>query len=386
MRRDVVIVGGGIVGCTVGYFLARAGLTVAIFERGEIARATTANSFAWANASSKTNERAYHDLNAAGVAGYRALERVFGAQELGMRATGALQIVDAGNTAGLRDLRNDYEALGAFGYPAEMIDRARLDALEPALNIPADASAMYCPFDLSIDAPRFTRLMAAQVVALGGDVIERSAPVELLASDAGEVRGLRLVDGEIATENVILAAGADTPEVLAALTGYDGFATRFPMRRAPGLLLTTPPLAPEALPHRVVYASFHDECHLLPEFNGGIKIGADDVDGLVLDEPSRETLHRAGRVLLERARHLVPALGEIAVEDCNLGVGIRPYPTDGRTIAGALPGADGLYVVVTHSGVTLAPVLGRLMAQMLENGETPDLLAPFGLERFPGFS
>jgi glycine/D-amino acid oxidase-like deaminating enzyme len=184
----------------------------------------------------------------------------------------------------------------------------------------------------------------------------------------------------------VLAAGAETAPVLARLTGYDVFASRFPLRQVPGVLLTTSPLVPNPLRH-LIYTSTTDELHLLPAPNGGIKIGSDDVDALIYDDNSPAARLRAARALLDRADRLIPGLaGRMAPENCQTAIGVRPYPEDGRSIAGALPGADGLYLVATHSGITLAPVLGALMAEYLATGACPAQLAPFALDRFPGFT
>ena len=51
-----------------------------------------------------------------------------------------------------------------------------------------------------------------------------------------------------------------------------------------------------------------------------------------------------------------------------------------------MPGSDGLFVIATHSGVTLSPAVGRLMAELVAEGRTPEALAPFALERFQGFA
>ena len=60
-------------------------------------------------------------------------------------------------------------------------------------------------------------------------------------------------------------------------------------------------------------------------------------------------------------------------------------PVDGKSIVGPMPGAQRLYVVLTHSGVTLAPALGDLVAESIDTGVGPPALAPFGLERFQSF-
>jgi glycine/D-amino acid oxidase-like deaminating enzyme len=58
-------------------------------------------------------------------------------------------------------------------------------------------------------------------------------------------------------------------------------------------------------------------------------------------------------------------------------------PTDGQSIVGRLPGAPGVYVAVTHSGVTLAAQLARLIAADLTAGTLPASLAPYRPGRFP---
>ncbi|MGY8997148.1 MAG: FAD-dependent oxidoreductase, partial [Alphaproteobacteria bacterium] len=91
--------------------------------------------------------------------------------------------------------------------------------------------------------------------------------------------------------------------------------------------------------------------------------------------------------LLSFARARVPGLiGDVTTEQCELALGIRPYPHDGKTLAGALPGSQGLYLIATHSGITLAPALGQLMATLMIEGDMSDALRPFALERFPGFA
>ena len=60
-------------------------------------------------------------------------------------------------------------------------------------------------------------------------------------------------------------------------------------------------------------------------------------------------------------------------------------PEDGVSIADVLPGAENFFVVVTHSGVTLSPILGKLIAEFMETGIRPKELLPYSLTRFPGF-
>ncbi|MFQ5567527.1 MAG: FAD-dependent oxidoreductase, partial [Paracoccaceae bacterium] len=62
----------------------------------------------------------------------------------------------------------------------------------------------------------------------------------------------------------------------------------------------------------------------------------------------------------------------------------RPTPADGHPIIGPVPGRDGVYVAVMHSGVTLAPGVAELVAGEVLEGAEADLLAPFRPDRFSG--
>lgn len=406
MKYDVIVVGGGIIGVCSAYFLVKSGQKVLLLERGEIAQGTTANSFAWVNATSKTSDRAYHDLNAMGLAGYHALLAEFGADALGIRAGGSLQIADTSDASAFQSLRAQATALAGYGHHARWIETAELRRLEPNLKLPNTAQALFAADDLCINAPHFTRFIASQIRRLGGQIFDHCAAKTLLADDDGVVTGLGCDRGDLRADNVLITTGPDTAETLSTLTGYDGFNSGFPMQKVSGLLLTTPPVAPDFL-GRLVYGFAANEVHILPESaggtggtrntggagstgstgsTGGIKIGADAVDGLIAEDQSPQNLRRAGRMLLQRAAKLLPELAMLNIDDCRFGIGVRAYPNDGISIAGQMPAARGLYLIATHSGITLAPAIGRLMAEMIGTGQVPEPLKPFGLQRFSGFS
>ncbi len=386
MTYDSIIIGGGIIGCACAFHLSRAGQRVLLLEQGKIATGTTANSFAWANASTKTTDQAYHNLNAAGMAGYRTLQDEFGAAALGINPTGAVQAVQKSDDSGYKGMQDQARALTEFGYANRWITTSELRELEPQMDFTDDTEALLTPDDLCINAPRFTRFMVDQVISMGGTLLENCAATELLATDEGEVTGLVTDHGSFSARDIILATGPDTATALSTLTGYDGFAARFPMNRVPGLLLTTPPLTTPDLVRHLFYSAPLNEFHILPEFNGGLKIGSDDIDGMIIKDQSPDHLRRMGLLLLDRAYAVLPMLaGTINIDDCKLGVGVRPYPSDGKTIAGPMPGAKGLHIIATHSGITLAPVLGHLMAAAITQNALPEQLTPFTLMRFSGF-
>ncbi|HET8787899.1 MAG TPA: FAD-binding oxidoreductase, partial [Actinomycetes bacterium] len=109
-------------------------------------------------------------------------------------------------------------------------------------------------------------------------------------------------------------------------------------------------------------------------------------DGRVLvGERSQETVasdpgRRRARALLAQAARFFPALAGAGVD--KWWVAYRAMPSDRLPIVGPLPWLDGLYVAVSHSGVTVAPVLGRLVADEVATQAADGLLAPFRPGRF----
>jgi len=128
---------------------------------------------------------------------------------------------------------------------------------------------------------------------------------------------------------------------------------------------------------RVVHAP---GVHLRPDAGGGLVLGADDVDAPAAEARSASRLDELAALLLERAGRVMPAARGVKIVDRR--VGVRPMPADRHTIAGRIPGLDNAWVIATHSGVTLGPLLGRLLSDEILGGVSHATLAPFRPERF----
>src|SRR5947209_899997 len=117
MSREILIIGGGIIGACVADALAEAGARVTVLIAGWPGRGTSAASLAWVNSANKTPE-AYHRLNAAGMPAYGALRERLG-PECGVHMDGALNWAET--EAGRAELRERFERLRAWGYPVEWV-------------------------------------------------------------------------------------------------------------------------------------------------------------------------------------------------------------------------------------------------------------------------
>lgn len=386
-RYDVIVVGGGIVGTSLAVALRQRGQSVALLERAAIGGGTTARSFAWINATAKTADQRYHRLNAAGLARYQALAAEFGEHAIGLRPDGMLWCAPDGEVDRLAELRSRADALAGFGYPVTWLEATDLKAMEPHVAWSDRAVGLYAMADAWIDAPAFARFQADRLREAGATVCEQRPATALLLDDDGTVRGVDCADGAMHAAKVVLTCGPDINDVLAELTGFEAFAARFPVQRAAGLLVTTPDDETRRFARHILYLEGAQSMHLRATPGGGLLLGADDTDGMVSEDPGDASCRRAALKLLERAQRYLPAFrGPELIDGCRLDVGVRAVPADGMSIVGAMPGSPGLYVVATHSGVTLALALAEWMADAVVHGDIAEEIAPFNLERFQGFA
>ena len=388
---DAIVIGAGIVGAATAFALTRAGRDVALLDAGPIGSAPGSTggasraSFAWINATAKTEQEDYHRLNAAGIEHYRALAREFGEGRLGLHPTGMIAWAHPGDEARRQALRGQLDRLRVWGSPATPLDESGLRALEPHVAFSGGAEGFLAYGDAWLDAPRAIDLLCEQTRLEGGTVLtgERGRVTGLLRDETGALRGAELDGERLAAPVVVAALGPDTESCLRAWLRPGEIGNRPFLVRRPGLLVDTPDTGSFQLVRHVLYTE-DNAFHIRPNPSGGLRIGSEDADPE--NEAPDDTAARV-HALLARARTLVPSLGdrralEELARECDVRIGVRPVPIDDRTIIGPVARAPGLYVIATHSGVTLGPFLGHLAAAELTNGSMPEELAPFRFDRF----
>lgn len=380
---DAVIVGAGIVGASIAFALSSQGRSVALLDTGRAGQGTSNASFAWVNATSKTTNRGYHDLNVAGMNEYRELSRAWGEDTIGYRPCGMLEWVDASDEGAVASLKHRADQLRSWDYPIASVNKATLESLEPHVAFPKDCTGFHALSDAWLDVPRYISFLIRFIRENGGTLVEHCGETELVMDDGGEkIAAIRTGQFSFPTRLVILATGPDTPKALSALTGHD-FEARFPMVRAPGLLVGSPSNTPRRLAHHILELPDKGQLRIRPNPNGGLLLGANDTDGMVGERSSQQEIERAASVLLERAREVIPMFpGAEILDRCQLKVGIRALPADGQSVIGPILGVDGLILAMTHSGVTLAPALAKLVGGYVASGEWPSVLDPFSFDRF----
>jgi glycine/D-amino acid oxidase-like deaminating enzyme len=250
----------------------------------------------------------------------------------------------------------------AWGYPARLVDRKAISALEPGLKNPPEL-AVHVAAEGVVEPVHAAKTLAGAAAALGVRTIT-GRPATALRVDGRRIAGLETAAGLMEADEIVVAAGVATPALLASA------GIGLPIDAPPGLLVVSKP-APKLLNGLAMAPELHmrqraDGCLVAGADFGGTDPGADPEGEAAATFAALRGLLRSGETL----------------EFSHFTVGARPTPADGFPAVGRIRGVEGLYVAVTHSGVTLATAIGRFVTEELLEGRRDPLLAPYSPDRF----
>lgn len=365
----VIVIGAGVVGSAVAMGLTRRGAQVTVLDADGPGSGTSATTLAWVNSAKKEPEP-YFQLNQAGV---RAHHELAGQAASWFCPTGHLEwAVTDGHRA---ELAARIDTLAARDYPARTVTRREAETLEPdlATHRPASEYAFFPEEGYALPALLVARLLG-EATDRGATVITGTT-VTGLDPRPGSAR-VQTATGEWRTADVVVSCTGRWSAEVAALAGIS-----VPMRDASqadrvtcGFVATTEPV-----PVRLSRLVSTDRLKVRPDGGGRLMLRAQDLDDLAdpstpptLDDEVTRQFEARIPELLATARN--PRVNKIAV-------GQRAMPADGMTIAGFAEPHCRFYVLVTHSGITLGPLLGELVAAEI-HGERSPLLDNFRLDRF----
>ena len=355
--------GAGIVGSSVAYHLSEGGAQVVLIDGAEPGSGTTSTSFAWVNANNKL-PRDYFELNLAGMHEHGRLHDEIGGGWL--HPTGNLiQAADEER----ENLEKRVERLRSWSYAAEMLPASTVnERLEPRVVFPdPETRVAHFPKESWVDAPALTRTLVQAIGRNGASTLFGSVVRDIEVEGGGAT--LSLENGEtVHADAVVNATGAGAASV-AGMVGRE-----LPLDVFPGLLVRV------AVPGEPLSHLLHTpHINLRPDGPGYVLLHHDSIDEKLTDDFAGAEDPLCVE-LLQRARRVLPALQEAEIVEARFGM--RPVPADGHSCVGALSRIPGYYEAVTHSGVTLGPLVGRLLAREILTGKVDPLIAPFRPDRF----
>ncbi|MBV9543674.1 MAG: glycine oxidase ThiO [Chloroflexi bacterium] len=368
---DVVIVGGGVIGCSIAYSLALGGASVVVLERQRLASGASGVA---AGMLAPQVEAPFADpffeLCLLGRAEHPVLaEQLREAADLDIeyRSTGILRV--ARTEAERTDLQRQMRWQTARGLRAEWIESDDLGRCEPLLAGVAGrllAGGLWLPDEAQVRGPRLVHGLATAAGRRGARFLEGTWAVEF-STTGDRVDGVVTPGGVVHGGMVVLAGGIWSRD-LAMHIGL-----QLPMLPVKGQIVSLRGLARS--PEHVIWGG---ECYLVPRPDGEIVLGATEEEGNYDARPTLAGLH----ALTDAALEIVPGAGGFAVEGA--WAGLRPAAPDRRPIIGWAPGVRGLMLATAHyrNGVLLGPLTGRLVARELLSDERAPELEPFAVERF----
>ncbi len=352
-EKHVIVVGAGIVGASIAWHLASAGARVTVVDAGAPGGVATPNSFAWINAS-WGNPETYFRLRVRAMAEWR-------------RLAAALPTIPLAWTGGLCfDLPPaELEAYArehiSWGYRIRRVGREEAQAIEPHLADPPDF-ALHVAEEGAAEPSATATVLLADAVRRGARLVPHK-PVTGLVEKAGAIGGVATSGDTLSADEVVLAAGVGTV-ALAATAGID-----VKLTAPPGLIVHSEPHAP--LLNGLVLAP---RLHMRQTAEGRIVAGS-DFGGA---DPGKDPGATARALFAETQAMLGAPDLALAFHT----VGYRPTPADGFPIVGRPKSVSGLTLAVMHSGITLAPAIGRFVADEILAGRREPLLEPYGPDRF----
>ncbi|PEI05906.1 FAD-dependent oxidoreductase [Pantoea agglomerans] len=372
MPQRIAVIGAGVLGLAVAQSLSRRGAQVTVFDKSLPGSGTSQVSYAWVNANGKEPGH-YHELNARAINEHKRWQASHPALPRWLLETGSLEW--AADESSLRQLTQRAAKLAALDYPVEKRSRAALLGALPGLRLdPRIQHAWFFPSECLLYPSLFIASLLADLHASGGQLVCNNEVTTLTESEQ-DVH-LTLASGdEWRGDQLVLATGRWAPELISQC-GLE-LAMTDANRADPvacSFLAQTQPL-PIPLNCNLITP----ELNVRPDGGGRLMLQALDLDAHA--DPSRPASPEGltGKEMLRRLRRLFNNAEGARIE--GIETGQRSRPADGLPALGYISDSARVYLMVSHSGMTLAPLLGRLVAEEMLSGTPSPMLSGFAPHR-----
>lgn len=373
MTADFVIVGGGVYGAATAWALAESGASVLVLESGDLAAGASGG---LGKRGVRANGRDLRELPLMRRAYdlWPTLGADLGA-DIGYERTGHLQLYERHHDIGAADVRARVQA--SFGVPTTHVQGALVREVEAGLSDRV-LGALHAPLDGVADHQATTRAYAAAAVRSGATIRTRAEVTRV--ERAGErIAAVMLADGErVAVGRALLLLNNGGLLDLAARE----FGCRLPVWNIYPQVVRSTPAA--VAPFRTYVGHLHRPVALKMIPGGAVMLSGGWRGRWNADTRRGETIPGSVTGNWAEAVALFPAIAELAIAE---SVADRAETTclDLVPIIDRLPGVANTFLACGWSGHgwAIAPAVAPLLAEWVRGAETPALLRPFALSRFP---
>ena len=363
---DVIIIGGGVIGCSIAYQLAKLGIKSTVLERAHFAAGASGATLGVVVPLGQLEPQS----NSTFSLGIRSLEMfptltselVEAGIDPGFRQNGILEL--AFTQQQVEELKDNLAWQGELGHGVVWLEPAEIFQREPEVSRQVLAG-VFSPQEGHIHGQRYTEALAHAASRLGATMLQ-GAEVTGLEFQGSKVTGARTATETYYGDHTVLAAGP-----------WTGIASRWlpgaiPVRPVKGqrIQLRKVGFLPKCPVHNL-------DAYIVPWTDGNLLVGATREEGRFDEETTAEGV----RQMLSAAITSFPALQDASFVSARAGV--RPGTPDDIPILGPVPGWEGLSIASGHDhvGVTLSAGSGELIANYINTGDSLPL-QPFSLARF----
>lgn len=363
---DIVIIGAGIVGCSVAYHLAKLGSPkVVLVEKDLVCSGSTGKSAGGVRQQFATEVNIRLSIESLKM--FHRMQDELGIDP-GFRQVGYLFM--ASTQTELELFRKNSEIQQRYGIPVQIISVDEIRRIVPYVRLDDILGGAYCPTDGYAAPYEVTMGYAAAARRLGVKIHEQR-PVTGVLRDRDRVVGVETAQGPIHAPVVLNSAGA-AAGLVGKMAGVD-----IPVKPYRRQLFTTLPL-PAFTPEPPLTIDYHRNWYFRGEMGGCLFSGPKDEESTFNTNVDWE--HVAESV--EKAVSRVPLLAEAEIH--RGWAGLYEISPDNNAILGAIPDLRGFFVASGHSGHGFmhGPITGKLMAELILTGKTAIDISPLSLERF----
>lgn len=365
-QGGIVIIGGGVVGASIAWHLARRGAQVTLVERDHLAAQASGASAGGVRQVNRDPREM--PLAIAAIQRWHALEDELDA-DCEFRMGGQLMVAE--HEDGIPELQRRVESQRAQGLDLQLLDAAEVREVAPALT-PGIVGGIYTADDGQASAPLTTRAFGAAAEREGAS-LRLGTTVTGIATAGGAVTGVETDHGTIACDHLVLAAGAWTPTLAAQLGIHLPFVTMGLQMMAAGP--AEPMLAPTvgALGRRL---------SLKQVPNGEFVIGGGWPGDVDMERRTGTTRMASIAGSIEHSSAILPRLRDLPL--LRTWIGLEALCIDEVPVMGPIPGFDNLTIAAGFSGhgFALSPITGQLIAELLTDGRPSLSLDAFSITRF----
>lgn len=357
-KYDAIVVGGGVIGGSIAYNLAKRGSKVLLLEKDQLASKSSGAAAGMLGAQAelegdsplfplaKRSREMFPHIA-------KELQEVSGV-DIEFVNKGMFKVALSNEEAS--QLKNIIDIQRNAGEEAEWFSTEELQKVEPLLANEIKGG-IYIPKDGQVSAPQLSKAFFQSAAVLGAEIKEFTA-VHSFIFEKKKVIGVETDDGNFYCENIIVANGAWSRQLLEK-SGLE--LTVYPVKGECFFVKTHKPLLEKTI--------FSHGCYLVPKSGGRILVGATVKPHSFDRKVSLEGI----ATLMEKAKKLLPVIAEAEWEKA--WAGTRPQTADGLPYISEHPEYHGLFIATGHfrNGILLSPITGELTADLVERKVVPEL-------------